>query len=191
MVQDEVYGVVELPNNSLDDQVLLKADGHPTYHLASVVDDHCMEISHVLRGEVRKCLVGWKVCSAQRASILILVPRKRLVLWVLDCVSMPIIGWGEKCRQFLCVHSSGVVAIDCKALASLQWSGLGTTTLCPPSPSPFKVSPSLQCLLVAIQPHPLISLAAQGPNFPRETRMCLLRTIRYEYQDRVQSKVKV
>ena len=69
VVQDKVYGVVELPNNSLDDQVLLKADGRPTYHLANVVDDHCMEISHVLRGEVRKCLEGWKVCSIQRASI--------------------------------------------------------------------------------------------------------------------------
>jgi len=69
VVRDEVYGVVELPNSSLDDQVLLKADGHPTYHLASVVDDHCMEISHVLRGEVCKCLEGGTVWSTQRASI--------------------------------------------------------------------------------------------------------------------------
>ena len=90
-----------------------------------------------------------------------------------------------------CVHASGVVAIDCKALAGLQWSGLGTPTFRPPSSSPFKVSLSPQCLLVAIQPHPLISHAALGPNFPRETRMCLLRTIRYEYQARVQSEVKV
>ena len=35
-----------------DDQILLKGDGWPTYHLASVVDDHLMEISHVIRGEV-------------------------------------------------------------------------------------------------------------------------------------------
>lgn len=36
-----------------DDFIILKSDGFPTYHLASVVDDHLMEISHVLRGEVR------------------------------------------------------------------------------------------------------------------------------------------
>jgi len=35
-----------------DDQILLKSDGWPTYHLASVVDDHLMEISHIIRGEV-------------------------------------------------------------------------------------------------------------------------------------------
>lgn len=52
MISDEVYGQVDLVNSEIDDQVLLKSDGTPTYHLASVVDDHCMEISHVLRGEV-------------------------------------------------------------------------------------------------------------------------------------------
>ncbi len=38
-------------NQSIDDQILLKADGFPTYHLANVVDDHLMQISHVIRGE--------------------------------------------------------------------------------------------------------------------------------------------
>ena len=52
-MSDEVYGAVEFANATIDDQILLKTDGLPTYHLASVVDDHCMEISHVLRGEVR------------------------------------------------------------------------------------------------------------------------------------------
>jgi len=35
----------------LDDQVLLKSDGFPTYHLANVVDDHLMQVSHIIRGE--------------------------------------------------------------------------------------------------------------------------------------------
>lgn len=52
VIKDTVYGEVKVQNITVDDQVLLKADGHPTYHLAHVVDDHCMEISHVLRGEV-------------------------------------------------------------------------------------------------------------------------------------------
>jgi len=42
---------VEILSDQLDDQVLLKSDGYPTYHLANVVDDHLMEITHVIRGE--------------------------------------------------------------------------------------------------------------------------------------------
>jgi glutamyl-tRNA synthetase len=48
---DRLRGEVEFPNEQLDDQVLLKSDGFPTYHLASVVDDHLMKISHVIRAE--------------------------------------------------------------------------------------------------------------------------------------------
>lgn len=51
VVCDQVYGSVEVRLRSMEDFVLLKSDGLPTYHLACVVDDHCMEISHVLRGE--------------------------------------------------------------------------------------------------------------------------------------------
>lgn len=48
--KDEVLGEVSINSNDLDDQVLLKTDGFPTYHLGVVVDDHLMEISHVMRG---------------------------------------------------------------------------------------------------------------------------------------------
>ncbi len=48
---DTLRGDVTFQNDTLDDFVLLKSDGFPTYHLASIVDDHLMEISHVLRGE--------------------------------------------------------------------------------------------------------------------------------------------
>ncbi len=48
---DAVYGEITVQNRVLDDQVLLKSDGFPTYQLANVIDDHLMEISHVLRGE--------------------------------------------------------------------------------------------------------------------------------------------
>lgn len=47
---DEVYGDIEVPNADLDDQVLIKSDGYPTYNFANVVDDHAMDISHVVRG---------------------------------------------------------------------------------------------------------------------------------------------
>lgn len=50
-VDDVIRGIVEFDSSVVDDQVLLKADGFPTYHLAVVVDDHLMQISHVIRGE--------------------------------------------------------------------------------------------------------------------------------------------
>jgi glutamyl-tRNA synthetase len=48
---DLVYGSVTFRHDTLDDFILLKSDGYPTYHLANVVDDHSMAISHVLRAE--------------------------------------------------------------------------------------------------------------------------------------------
>ncbi len=48
---DHVYGRISIENAQLDDQVLLKSDGFPTYNFANVVDDHLMEISHVIRGQ--------------------------------------------------------------------------------------------------------------------------------------------
>ncbi|MEG0257552.1 MAG: glutamate--tRNA ligase [Christensenella sp.] len=47
---DMVYGTVSVPNSDMEDNVLLKSDGYPTYNLANVVDDHLMEITHVIRG---------------------------------------------------------------------------------------------------------------------------------------------
>ncbi|HYQ86845.1 MAG TPA: glutamate--tRNA ligase, partial [Bacteroidota bacterium] len=48
---DLIRETVDFSSDELDDQILLKSDGYPTYHLANVVDDHLMEISHVIRGE--------------------------------------------------------------------------------------------------------------------------------------------
>ncbi len=48
---DHVYGHISIENKQLDDQVLLKSDGFPTYNFANVVDDHLMQISHVIRGQ--------------------------------------------------------------------------------------------------------------------------------------------
>ena len=50
-IEDVIRGTVEFNSNIVDDQVLLKSDGFPTYHLANVVDDHLMKITHVIRGE--------------------------------------------------------------------------------------------------------------------------------------------
>ena len=51
VAEDIVRGTVKVNSNQLDDKVLFKSDGMPTYHLANVVDDHLMKISHVIRGE--------------------------------------------------------------------------------------------------------------------------------------------
>ena len=47
---DEIYGEIEVPNEELDDMILIKSDGYPTYNFANVVDDHLMGITHVVRG---------------------------------------------------------------------------------------------------------------------------------------------
>jgi len=51
IMQDEIRGTIKIDTNTLDDKILFKSDGMPTYHLANIVDDHLMEISHVIRGE--------------------------------------------------------------------------------------------------------------------------------------------
>lgn len=48
---DLIHGEIKIPNDVIEPFVILKSDGFPTYHLANVVDDHLMEISHVLRGD--------------------------------------------------------------------------------------------------------------------------------------------
>ncbi len=63
VVSDVIRGQVEFDNSLIDDFVILKSDGFPTYHLASVVDDQLMQISHVIRGE------GW-LSSAPRHVLL-------------------------------------------------------------------------------------------------------------------------
>ena len=48
--RDELYGDISVENAELDDMILIKSDGYPTYNFANVVDDHLMEITHVVRG---------------------------------------------------------------------------------------------------------------------------------------------
>lgn len=47
---DAIYGDITVDNEELDDMILIKADGYPTYNFANVIDDHMMKITHVVRG---------------------------------------------------------------------------------------------------------------------------------------------
>lgn len=47
---DDIYGEITVPNEELDDMILIKSDGFPTYNFANVIDDHLMNVSHVVRG---------------------------------------------------------------------------------------------------------------------------------------------
>lgn len=49
--EDVLYGTITVPNKELDDMILVKSDGYPTYNFANVVDDHLMGITHVVRGQ--------------------------------------------------------------------------------------------------------------------------------------------
>ncbi len=65
-VHDLIRGDIVFDNKQLTDLVLLKSDGYPTYHLANVVDDHFMEISHIMRGEewIPTAPVHWQLYDA-------------------------------------------------------------------------------------------------------------------------------
>ena len=63
---DDLYGEITVENKELDDMILIKSDGYPTYNFANVVDDHLMEITHVVRGNEylsstpKYCMLFWK-----------------------------------------------------------------------------------------------------------------------------------
>lgn len=77
---DLIRGEVSINTNSLDDQVLLKSDGFPTYHLGVVVDDHLMGITHIIRGEewlpstpkhiILFAAFGWEAPAFAHVSVL-------------------------------------------------------------------------------------------------------------------------
>ena len=50
-INDQVKGEVTFDSSLIDDKILIKEDGYPTYHLANIVDDHLMQITHVIRGD--------------------------------------------------------------------------------------------------------------------------------------------
>ncbi|MBN2680956.1 MAG: glutamate--tRNA ligase [Bacteroidales bacterium] len=83
VMNDIIRGEVKVNSSTLDDKVLFKSDGMPTYHLANVVDDYLMEISHVIRGEewlpslpLHVCLydsLGWKDAMPEFAHLPLLL----------------------------------------------------------------------------------------------------------------------
>lgn len=89
---DAVRGDITINTNEMDDQVLMKSDGFPTYHMAVVVDDHLMKITHIVRGE------EW-------------LPSTPKHIYLYDCF-----GWGKP--QY--VHLPGVLNADHKKLSKRQ-----------------------------------------------------------------------
>lgn len=85
---DLVHGEIAISTNDIDDQVLLKSDGFPTYHLAVVVDDHLMEVTHVIRGEewipstpkhvLLYSAFGWETPKFVHLPLLLSKSRKKL-----------------------------------------------------------------------------------------------------------------
>jgi len=86
--RDLIRGEVQVQNELTDDQVLLKSDGYPTYHLANVIDDHYMQISHVIRGEEWLLSVpkhirlyqafGWEIPQMAHLPLLLNPDRSKL-----------------------------------------------------------------------------------------------------------------
>lgn len=88
VIEDLVRGTVEFKNALVDDQVLIKADGFPTYHFAVVVDDHLMEVTHVIRGEEwlpstpkhvqLHRMFGWEIPQFAHLSLLVNEQKQKL-----------------------------------------------------------------------------------------------------------------
>ncbi|MFA7209212.1 MAG: glutamate--tRNA ligase [Parcubacteria group bacterium] len=86
--EDLVRGKVSINSNTIDDQVLMKSDGFPTYHLASVIDDHLMCTTHVIRGEEwlpstpKHILLyrafGWEIPEFAHLPLLLSTDKKKL-----------------------------------------------------------------------------------------------------------------
>lgn len=96
---DMIRGESTFANRTIDDQILVKSDGYPTYHLANIVDDHLMEITHVIRGEEwlpslpKHVLLydafGWEKPQFAHLPLLLSPERKKLSkrdgdAWVID-----------------------------------------------------------------------------------------------------------
>lgn len=85
---DGLKGKISVPSADIDDQVLLKTDGFPTYHLAMAVDDHLMRITHVLRGDewlpstpkhvLLYRMFGWEAPEFYHLSVILGADRKKL-----------------------------------------------------------------------------------------------------------------
>jgi len=86
--QDGIKGKISVPSADVDDQVLMKADGFPTYHLAAVVDDYLMKITHVFRGDewlpstpkhvLLYRMFGWEAPAFYHLSVILGPDKKKL-----------------------------------------------------------------------------------------------------------------
>lgn len=85
---DQIRGTITIDNKEIDDQILMKSDGFPTYHFAVVVDDHLMNITHVIRGEewipstpkhiILYNMLGWTVPTFAHLPLLINEQKQKL-----------------------------------------------------------------------------------------------------------------
>jgi nondiscriminating glutamyl-tRNA synthetase len=94
--EDLVFGKIEVDNSDIDDQIIMKSDGFPTYHLAVVVDDYLMKISHVIRG------VAWIPSTP-----------KHVLLY-------EAFGWRNKMPEF--VHMAEILSKNKKKLSKREGS---------------------------------------------------------------------
>jgi glutamyl-tRNA synthetase len=141
-VQDFIRGRVEFDTNTLPDPVLIKADGMPTYHFAAMVDDHLMEITHVLRGEewistspnhwLLFEMFGWEPPVFVHCPVIVGADGKKLskrhgATRVLDYASqgfskealknfIALIGWSPGTEQEVFSEQELIAAFDLKGL---------------------------------------------------------------------------
>ena len=113
---DIIRGKITINNAEVDDQILLKSDGYPTYHMANVVDDHLMEITHVIRGEewissttkhvLLYQMLGWKMPEFAHCPLLLNADHSKLSKRQGDVAAEDFLAKGylpEALLNFLCL----------------------------------------------------------------------------------------
>ena len=113
---DIIRGEITISNSEIDDQVLMKSDGFPTYHMANVVDDHLMEITHVIRGEewissttkhiLLYKMLGWSVPEFAHCPLLLNADHSKLSKRQGDVAAEDFLAKGylpEALLNFLCL----------------------------------------------------------------------------------------
>ena len=194
---DMVYGHIEVNNSEMDDQILIKTDGMPTYNFANVVDDHLMGITHVIRGSeylsstpkynLLYQAFGWDIPNYIHCPPVMKDAQNKLSKRNGDASYQDLVAKGyltEAILNYICLLGwSPKGSMPSRRSSRWQiWSRSGRRTASPsrpPSSTPSSCGPSMQSISAVCLPRsslPRPSRGSTAPSTPPSTRSCSAQT---------------
>ena len=186
---DMVYGHIEVNNSEMDDQILIKTDGMPTYNFANVVDDHLMGITHVIRGSeylsstpkynLLYQAFGWNIPNYIHCPPVMKDAQNKLSKRNGDASYQDLVAKGyltEAILNYICLL--GWSTPSRRSSRWLIWSRSGRRTASPslpPSSTLSSCGPSTPSISAACPPRsssPRRSPGSTAPSIPPSTRSC-------------------